>query len=143
MVKIPPEIALRATIRPGSVYYFRHESFSSLEPHYFVVINIDPTTDDVVLLLCASSAGHSVGTNCPRETFIQIGPSQYPGFRSASVLNCNHVIEQTIEQLVARLSNRTLELKTEMDIRLVEQLRKGVLVSPLVANRIKTQLSTT
>ncbi len=143
MVKIPPEVAIRAAIRPGSVYYFPHESFSSPEPHYFVVINIDPISDEVILLICASSkvaTVRSLWQNCPGETFVEISPYQYSGFKLMSVLNCNHVIEQTIDQLIQRLSSGQLKLKPEMHIELVEQLRRGVLTSPLVSGRIKTQL---
>ncbi len=140
MVKIPPEVAIRGTIRPGSVYYFPHESFSSPEPHYFVVINIDPTIDEVILLICASSKIANVKSqwrNCPDETFVVISPHQYSGFKSISILNCNHVIEQPIDQLVERLSNERLKLKPEMSIELVEQLRQGVIFSPTVSGRIK------
>ncbi len=140
MVKIPPEVAIRGTIRPGSVYYFPHESFSSPEPHYFVVINIDPTIDEVILLICASSKIANVKSqwrNCPDETLVVISPHQYSGFKSLSILNCNHVIEQSIDQLVERLSNGQLKLKPEMSIELVEQLRQGVIISPTVSGRNK------
>ena len=140
MVKVPPEVAIRGTIRAGSVYYFPHESFSSPEPHYFVVINIDPTIDEVILLICASSKIASVKSqwrNCPDETFVVISPHQYSGFKSISILNCNYVIEQSIDQLVERLSNEQLKLKPEMSIELVEQLRQGVIISPTVSGRIK------
>ena len=140
MVKIPPEVAIRGTIRPGSVYYLPHESFSSPEPHYFVIINIAPTVDEVLLLICASSKIANVKSqwrNCPDETFVVISPHQYSGFKSISILNCNHVIEQSIDQLVERLLNGQLKLKPEMSIELVEQLRQGVIMSPTASGRNK------
>lgn len=145
MVKVPPKVAVKGTIRPGSVYYFPHERFSSPDPHFFVVINIDPTIDEVILLICASSKIDSVRKqwwNCPDETFVVINPKQYSGFKLVSILNCNHVIKQSIDQLVQRLSNGRLKLKPEMDIELVEQLRQGVMASPIVARGIKELLST-
>lgn len=145
MVKVPPEVAIKGTIRPGSVYYFPHESFSSPEPHYFVVINVDPTIDEVILLICASSKIASVRRqwwNCPEETLVVISAQQYSGFKSTSILNCNYVIEQSIDQLVERLSNRRLKLKPEMDTELVEQLRQAVMTSPTVSGRIKRLLGT-
>lgn len=140
MVKVPPEVAIRGTIRPGSVYYFPHESFSSPEPHYFVVINIHPTIDEVILLICASSKITKVKSHwrtCPDETFVVISPQQYSGFKVTSILNCNYAIEQSMDQLVERLSNERLKLKPEMSIELVEQLRQGVIISPTVSGRIK------
>jgi hypothetical protein len=145
LVKVPPEVAIKGTIRPGSVYYFPHEHFSSPEPHFFVVINIDPTIDEVILLICASTKIASVKRQywtCPDETFVVISPQQYSGFKSISILNCNHDIKQSIDQLVERLSNGRLKLKPEMDIELVERLRQGVIASPIVTRETKELLST-
>ena len=55
MIEIPPEVQVKSTIKPGTVYYFTEESFKSEEPHYFIVINHDPVNDEVVLMVCASS----------------------------------------------------------------------------------------
>jgi len=142
-VEIPPEVAIKATIKPGSVYYFPHENFTSRESHYFVVINIDPVDEHVILLVCASSKVTKVEKrreNCPAETLVKIDQTQYQDFNNPSIFDCNNVIEQTVEQLVNRLSNGKLKLKTEMDVKLVEQLRRGVLSSRLVTKRIQIQL---
>lgn len=144
MVDIPPEVAIKATIKPGSVYYFPHDSFHSTDPHYFVVINIDPINERVILLVCASSKISKIKaryTNCPVDALVKISPSQYPDFKVNSIFDCNQVIEETIDQLIERLLNKRLKLKAEMDIRLVERLRKGVLSSRLVSGKIKAQLS--
>jgi hypothetical protein len=58
-----------------------------------------------------------------------------------SVLNCNHVIEQSIDQLVERLASGRLKLKPEMDIELVKQLRQGVIASPIPTSATKALLS--
>jgi len=147
LVKIPPEVAIKATIQPGSVYYFPSEHFDSSESHYFVVINIDPTSEHIILLVCASSQISKVkrrvrASNCPSETFVEVSPSQYPKFKYKSIFNCNHVFEQTIDQIIERLLNEQLKLMPEMSIRLVDQLRQGVLASPTVASGIKGKLST-
>jgi hypothetical protein len=145
LVKVPPEVVIKGTIRPGSVYYFPHETFSSPEPHYFVVINVDPTIDDVILLICASTKIAIVKRQywtCPDETFVMISPQQYSGFKSMSILNCNHVIRQSTDQLVKRLADGRLKLKPEMDIGLVKQLRQGVLASPIETPNTKQLLVT-
>jgi hypothetical protein len=109
------------------------------------VINIDPTSEQLILLVFASSKISNVKRrwrDCPSETLIEISPQQYPKFKWNSIFNCNYVIEQTIDQIIERLSSEQLKLMPEMPIRLVEQLRQGVLASPTVANGIKEQLST-
>ena len=57
-----------------------------------------------------------------------------------SILNCNHVVEQSVDQLIERRGNGQLKLKPEMDIELVKQLRQGVVASPMVRGRVKELL---
>ena len=146
MLDIPPEVQIRATIRPGSVYYFPEESFQSPEPHYFIVLNTDPQLDSVILLVCASSQIDKVRRRykriCPIETLIEVTPVQYPGFTVNSIIDCNYVLEKSIDQLVEKLEQEKLKLKEEMNISLVGQLREGVISSPIVERRIKALLRT-
>ncbi len=143
MVDVPPEAAIRATIRPGSVYYFVEESFKSTEPHYFIVINNKPLEDKVVLLVCASSQIDKVRQRrktCPEETLVYIDPTRYSDFSGDSIVDCNSIHEKTVEQLVDKLARDELRLKSEMDVSLIEQFRQGVLTSHLIEHRIKKSL---
>jgi hypothetical protein len=141
--EIPPDVILKSTIRPGSVYYFPHETFSSDAPHYFIVINKEPFTAPTILMVCSSTRFFKVQTrnaNVPAQTLVRITPAQYPDFPYPSIIDCNRVYKESIEGLIQRLSNRTLQLKAEMNMTLVEQLRQGVLSSPQIAGNIKKLL---
>ncbi len=143
MVDVPPEVAIRSTIKSGAVYYFTEDSFTSSEPHYFIVLNSDPLNEQVILLVCASSQIDKVRhrrKNCPAETVIEVNSVQYPGFSVDSIIDCNSILQVTITKLVEKLSKRELRLKTEMDPSLVEQFRKGVLASPMIEGQIKNLL---
>jgi len=136
-------VQIKASIKPGSVYYFPEETLKSKEPHYFVVINRDPLTDTVLLLVCASSQIPKVKRRrreCPPETVVHISPSQYSDFTTPSVIDCNDVFERSTNQLIEKLRNGKLKIKTEMSIPLVEQLRAGVLKSNLVKQGTKAIL---
>ena len=142
-MEIPDDIQIKSTIRLGSVYYFPEDTFSSPEPHYFIVLNTDPLSDTIIFLVCASSKIDNVKRRrmtCPGDTLIEITPEQYPHFKFDTIIDCNSVMEKTIDQLVEKLSQGTLEMKTEMDVSIVEQLRAGVLNSPVVERRIKLLL---
>jgi hypothetical protein len=142
-MEIPPEVAIRATIRLGSVYYFPEETFHSSESHYFIVINNNPYEDSIIFLVCSSSQIEKTRRrrmNCPDETLVEIAPEQYGGFKTRSIVDCNYVIEKSIEQLIEKLSIGELKLKEEMDVAIVHRLRNGVLNSRIVENRIKTLL---
>ena len=139
-MRIPPDVAIKATIRPGSVYYFPEDSFNTEQPHYFIVINKAPLTETLIILVCASSQIDKVRARrvaCPPDTLVEIKPEQYSDFRVNSIIDCNYVLEKSIEQLVEKLIDRKLVLKGEMEMKIVEQLREGVLNSSLIENRLK------
>ena len=146
MPDVPPDVAIKATIRPGSVYYFRHESFKhSEDPHYFIVINLDPINEEVILLVSSTTRKYNIKQrykNFPQQTLVRVTSAQYSGFTYTSIINCNHVYSESLEGLISRLSDKRLLLKPEIDIGLVEQFRRGVLDSPTVIGRIKKQLGT-
>lgn len=141
---IPPEVVIKSSIRPGSVYYFPHESLVSPDPHFFVVINLDPIAEKVILLVCSSSKIATVkrrNRGNPPETLVEIRQEQYPDFTCDSIIDCNNnVFLESIEALIERLKNKRLRLKTEMHMALVEKLRKGVLASRQIPLAIKKQL---
>lgn len=143
LIRIPPEVAIKATIRPGSVYYFPEDSFHTEEPHHFIVINMDPLTDSAIILVCASSQVDRVKvrrSTCPSDTMIEVSPTQYSDFTKNSIIDCNYVLEKNIEQLVEKLRDGKLMFKSEMNIQLVNLLRQGVLCSPVIEMRIKQSL---
>lgn len=145
MPEIPPEDVIKATIQPGSVYYFRHESFQHSDlKHYFIVINLDPINEQVILLVSSTTRPYCVNQrrrNYPPETIVEVTPGQYPDFNLVSIIDCNSVYKISIQKLIAKYSLNELDMKTKMAIPLVEQFRKGVLASPTVSKRIKAQLT--
>jgi hypothetical protein len=143
MIDIPPDIVLKSSIRPGSIYYFRHDAFSSEYPHYFVVININPISEKILFLVCATSERAKIKErrrNCPPETLVLIKPHQYPTFPFPSIFDCNNVIETSIDRLIQKLTEKKLSIMPELGSTFVDLLRAGVLVSPLVTGRVKDQL---
>ena len=143
MIHISPDIQIRATIRPGSVYYFPEETFTSDEPHYFIVINQKPLADEIILLVCASSKIESVKRR-RRDlpgTVVVIKKDEYPEFTRDSIVDCNTVITKRIENLVVKLRQGQLRPKKEMDITIVDKLRKAVMRSPRVEGERKRLVS--
>jgi hypothetical protein len=142
LTRFPPEI-IKASIRPGSVYYFREESLKSTERHYFVVINRNPRTDEVILLVCASSQiarVRQINKHSPVKTLVIIKPEEYSGFRIPSIFNCNTVFRKSVELIMKKYNDKDLLVKPDMDLKLVDKLRNGVLVSNQIAPYIKLML---
>lgn len=142
-MNIPVEAQIRAIIQPGSVFYFVKKTFSSREPHYFIVLNQTPAIDELILLVCSSSGIEQVKERIrrrhwPESTLVEIKKEQYDDFtEETSIINCNYVITKTIEQIIEKRKKNELEFKKVMDIALVEKLRKGVWDSPKVKEELK------
>lgn len=133
LIKVPPEIQIKSTIKPGSVYYFPEDALTSEEPHYFIVIN-QKADDDVILLVCASSQIEGVKRRRRHlpGTVVVIKQNQYSGFSHDSIVDCNTVFLRRIDHLVSKLEQGKLKVKPDMDIMIVEKLRKAMMRSPMV-----------
>jgi hypothetical protein len=140
-LELPPEI-IKSIIKPGSVFYFPDEALTSAEPHYFIVLNQNPLTDSVLILVVSSSQIIKVKhrrKNLP-GTCLEIEPRQYGGFTKPSIVDCNTIFKRSLTELIDKLKINRLRLKPEMDMLIIERLRGAVLKSSLIAEEIKKML---
>lgn len=89
---IPARVRILATIKTGSVYYFEEERLASNEPHYFVVLNRSPRTEELLILVCASSQVEKrqqiiQKLGFPQETLVFVSPVDYPLFTKDSIID--------------------------------------------------------
>jgi len=143
---IPARVRILGAIQTGSVFYFEEETITSTEPHYFVVLNKNPRTEEVLVLVCASSqvdkrkqAIQRLGF--PQETLVFVSPTEYVLFKKDTVIDCNRAYERTPQSLIEKLEQGKLKVCTEiMAETIVQQLLQGVMASPQVAERVKQLL---
>jgi hypothetical protein len=146
-MEIPARVRILGAIRTGSVFYFEEEAISSAEPHFFVVLNKNPRTEEVLVLVCASSqvekrkqAIQRLGF--PATTLVFVSPTEYVLFKKDTVIDCNRAYEKTPQSLVEKLEQGKLKVCTEiMAEAIVQQLLQGVMASPQVAERVKQLLT--
>jgi len=134
---------IRSNITSGSVYYYNDPELKSEYSHYCIVVNVDPSKDTVIFLAYASHRINKVQKRrkgFSSETLIEITPDQYSGFDKKSIIDCNIVLERSIGVLVKLFDERKLEVRPVMGLRLVRKLRKGLITSNQIAERIKTLL---
>lgn len=107
-----------------------------------MVINKYPAKEPFLLLVCSTSKIEKVLARRRNnaDTLVKIAQTEYPPFTIESIVDCNNVFEKTIEEIISRLKTKKLKLKPEMPIEIVNKLRKAVIVSPIVENRIKEML---
>jgi len=143
---IPADIHILATIKTGSVYYLEEESISSPEPHFFVLLNKNPRTEEFLILVCASSQVEKrkeiiKKLGFPTETLVVVAPGEYKLFKKQTVIDCNRVFEKTAQSLIDKLKNGKLRVCEEMmPDEIVKKLIQGVLVSLQVTEKIQDML---
>jgi hypothetical protein len=140
---LPTAHPIKSGIDAGSVYYYNDPRLQAPYPHYCVVVNISPSEDKTIVLVHASHRITKVKErrkHCPEETLVEISTIQYTAFDKDSIVDCNDYLETDIEMLASKLDQGELEIKPLMGLRLVRRLRKGLIASNQVPQRIKDLL---
>jgi len=143
MIDIPANVHILTTIKRGTVYYFREENFSSVEPHYFVVLNKNPSNNSVIILVCATSQiekrkRRAQILNFPIETLVEVSPSDFSLFSKNTIFDCNCVIEKNVQSIIDKLSKKQLIIcSTQMPEKIMSLLVAGVLRSSQISEQNK------
>jgi len=127
-------------LRSGSVYYLQHREMTSPEPHYFVVLNSNPSANEFLVLIVASSKVETVKRrrkNLPESTLVEIAPTDYSEFSQQSIIDCNQCFRFSRQELLNKLQQRVANEKKPIPEDIVDKLRQGILASPLIENEIK------
>ena len=145
-MKSPTHYCIPEKIKTGSVYYFQEEGLSSDEPHYFIVLNINPCTEEFLILVCASSQVNkrkriARSLRFPNKTLVVVSTSEYPIFKKESVIDCNSIFEKTIQSLTEKLEKDQLKpCERLMPKEIVEKLISGILASDQTSEKIRKML---
>lgn len=133
---------LRLVLRPGTIFYQQDRRLSSPEPHYFIVLNYAPLSDEHLVLCVTSSQLEKVRKRCARqpETAVTITPDACAVFPRDSIVNCNEVFPKDWRVLAAHMETKEAEVRGELPLALLDALRAGVLASCTVPDAIKTVL---
>lgn len=137
-MEIPSEILLKFTIEQGSIYYFSEETFTSDEPHYFVVLNVDPNIDKSIILVCSTSQIHKAKkrrNNMPDTTLVEVKVNDCKCLTKDSIFDCNTPITKPLSFLIEKLQQKELKRKGVIPKDILDKLIKGVIASPLVSER--------
>jgi hypothetical protein len=149
MINVAARVRILGSIQTGAVYYFEEEQLNSPEPHYFIVLNKNPRTEEVLILVCASSQVEkrkqiAKKLNFPADTLVIISPAEYSLFTKETVVDCNTAFDRNVQSLIDKLEQGKLKICTElMSEDIVDKLVKGVIASTQIAENIKIALSDT
>lgn len=130
-------------MRQGTVYYMADRNLSSIEPHYFVVVNASPLRDEVLLLAVASSQIETVKRRRakePESTVVEIPEAEYADFTKDSVIDCNQVFTKPLAELCEQWSRKEITAKQDIPKEILAKLQHGVMESRLVSETDKRRM---
>jgi hypothetical protein len=136
------EAQIRAVLQPGSVFHFPHTGFATDRPHYFVVLNEQPLTDPLLVLVHATSkVGQARAHATYLDTLIELTPDDYPDFtESVSAIDCGFVTALTIHELAEKFAHGHLRFCRPMSEAVLQRLRTGIRGSPTVERKYKKMI---
>jgi hypothetical protein len=144
---ISAEIQILATIQTGSVFYFEEEELNTTNAHFFVVLNKDPRTEELLILLCASSQVEkriqiAQKLGFPPETLVFVSPAECILFTKDTVIDCNRVFEKTPQSLINKLKIGRLKVCAEiLNPNIIHRLKLGVGMSSQISEKTKKMIS--
>jgi hypothetical protein len=134
------DLQLRLSLREGSVYYFTDRSLTSPEPHYFMVINSNPLTQEVLILGVVSSKVAEVKRrrrDLP-ETLVEISPQVFDILKRLSIVDCNDLKQVRLVEFSARFVRQEIAyFDKDLPAPLRNALRKAIHASPIAPDEVK------
>ena len=135
-------------IEQGSVFNFRidfDDPKRDSKNRYFVVLNRNPKTD-VVLILVTSTTQVTKKINFVRRsgiserTIVSVSRKEYPTFTSESAFNCNDIFEVSAEDLIRKIEDGGSMNYPKIPDDILVRLITGVKESPQVSAAVKKLL---
>ena len=140
---IPAETQISALLRQGNVFYFEEPTFPSDEPHNFVLLNRQPSSEQGLIFVCATSKVEKVRRfrSCePASTTVTVSLTEYAHFTKETVFDCNTYVVKSFTDLVRLLKEGQLKTRPHIGDDILKRLVKGVLDSRLIAPEIKREI---
>ena len=138
---LPKDVILKVVLRPGAILLYKDDAFPD-KAHFFVIINMTILYNQPLFLLCATSQvvkkqAFISSRNLPLETLVIVHPADCNFLKKETVFNCNSVLERPIEMIKEKIDNSEIKKYAEVTGDILGKLRNGVLISPLVPEKIK------
>jgi hypothetical protein len=140
---LPPpgiDLTLRLSLREGSVYYFTERTLTSAEPHYFIVVNADPLTQQVLLLSVVTSKVEEVKrrrADC-LATVVELSPKDFDALGKLSIVDCNSLKTIPLAEFNERFVRKEIRcFDKDLPLVLRKALRRAIHASKIVADELK------
>jgi len=144
-MQIPPAIRIPICIEQGSVFNFFHDAQGAgraSKNRYFVVMNRNPKTDTVLLLVTPTTQSEKRlafvrGRGISEKTIVNVLTTEYQPFSHDCVFDCNGLVEVKMSDLIARIEADGSDHYPKMPDTILSRLIHGVKESPMVSDEQK------
>lgn len=135
--KLPLE--LKVGLRAGSVFYFQARELSSVEPHFFVVLNRDPLGQGLLLLTVFTSKIDKVRLrNRERPaTVVEFDRSDYKPLTGPTAVDANVIIRRSVGEMAELVHRKAVGYHPDLPAALLDRLRAAALASPVIEDEDK------
>lgn len=145
---IPIKVRIPLCIEQGSVFNFfidHSDVKRQSKNRYFVVLNRNPKTDIVLIMLTSTTQVAKKKEFVKRigiseKTIVTVSPKDYRIFPVESVFNCNDVFEVSMDDLIRKIEETGSMNYPKMPDSVIAKLTGGVIESPRVSADIKKLL---
>ncbi len=134
------DVKLRLTLREGSVYYFTDRSLTSPEPHYFIVVNSNPLTQEGLILGVVTSKVAEVKRRRRdvSETIVEIPPQVFDILKKLSIVDCNDLKQIPLIEFNERFVRNEIRcFDKDLPFVLRKALRRAIHASNILADELK------
>jgi hypothetical protein len=137
MSRLPLELKLG--LRVGSVFYFQARELFSPQPHFFVVVNVDPLRDELLLLTVFTSQIDKVRQrNRERpETVVEFGPEDYEPLDKPTAVDGNVIVRRSLSEMADLTRRKEMGYHPDLPAALLERIRAAILSSPVIEDEDK------
>ncbi len=139
---VPPDIdsKLRLTLREGAVYYFTERTLTSALAHYFIVVNAEPVTQQVLLLSVVTSKVEDVKRRRADrlDTLVELSPEIFDVLNKPSIVDCNSLKTIPLGEFNTRFVRGEIGcFGKDLPMPLRKALRRAIHASTILTDELK------
>lgn len=124
MMDLPFDLVCQCILVPGGA--FRAKIETGAKYRYYFVLNANPATDNVILLVTATTKITEHRCRYPADVLVEIDPNQYKPLQQKSLVNCEFARAYYRTDLETKLRESLAQKKLEILDPLPETILRGL-----------------
>ncbi|MDP3770263.1 MAG: type II toxin-antitoxin system PemK/MazF family toxin [bacterium] len=144
-MEIPEKIRIPLCIEQGSVFNFFidfSDSKRQSKNRYFVVLNRNPKTDVVLIMITPTKQVQKKKdfvrrSGITEKTIVEVKAKEHPIFTTDSAFNCNEIFEVKMDDLIRKIEENGSMNHPKLANNILKRIMTGINESPEISQEIK------